>query len=215
MTECVIGIDVQAARDCPYAVIDASSRIIDQGWLPTARLGESVRALARHHPGATFAIDAPRVPLPGPRAWYWGKSGWRPRTPGDRGRGRHCEVVIAAHRLANPQWTPLAADAPPWIRHGFSLFQALDGIASCLEVFPSASYRMLNEAGDVRVEMPLSGFLQGPKDMLDAVVAAVTGREFLAGRGQEVGGGDGLGTIVLPRRITTPIQDVMIWPIDQ
>ena len=36
----------------------------------------------------------------------------------------------------------------------------------------------------------------GPKDMLDAAVAVVTGAEFLAGNGQEVGGGDGLGAIV-------------------
>jgi hypothetical protein len=35
--------------------------------------------------------------------------------------------------------------------------------------------------------------------MLDACVAAVTVRELVLGRGCEVGGGDGLGSIVLPR----------------
>jgi hypothetical protein len=46
----------------------------------------------------------------------------------------------------------------------------------------------------------LAGFLKGPKGMLDAVVAAVTGMEFLAGRGEEAGGGDGLGTILRSTR---------------
>ena len=50
--------------------------------------------------------------------------------------------------------------------------------------------------------------------MLDAVVAAVTVHEFEAGRGAEVGGGDGLGTIVLPRAIaeTETKPGVLIWP---
>jgi hypothetical protein len=81
-----------------------------------------------------------------------------------------------------------------------------------MKIQPSASYRMFNECSDVQVAMPLKGFLPGPKDMLDAVVAAVTGMEFLAGRGQEVGGGDGLGTIVLPRRIASDIDEVLRWP---
>lgn len=212
MTGLVIGIDVQSAQDCPFAVINADAQVIDSGWLPTSKLVKSVQELARSHPSATFAIDAPRTALPEQRAWYWTKSAWRRRSASDRGHGRHCEVVIAAHKLANPQWTPLAADAPEWMRHGFSIFKALEGIAPCLEVFPSTSYRMLNEVSGVRVDMPLSGFLTGPKDMLDAVVAAVTGREFLAGRGQEVGGGDALGTIILPRRIAVPITDVLTWP---
>ncbi len=106
----------------------------------------------------------------------------------------------------------MAAAAPEWMRHGFAIFEALDGRAQTLEVFPSASYRMLSDTQELRVDMPLSGFLPGPKDMLDAVVAALTGMEFLAGRGQEVGGGDGLGTIVLPRRIAKPIDAVLRWP---
>lgn len=71
---------------------------------------------------------------------------------------------------------------------------------------------MLSATNELRVDMPLSGFLPGPKDMLDAVVAALTGMEFLAGRGQEIGSGDGLGTIVLPRPITKPIAEVLRWP---
>ena len=51
-----------------------------------------------------------------------------------------------------------------------------------------------------------------PKDMLDAAIGALTVREFEAGRGCEVGGGDGLGTIILPRPIPEPIEAVLTWP---
>ena len=212
MKSLVIGIDVQAARDCPFAVLDASSRIVDSGWIATAGIGASVQDLSGRYPEAVFAIDAPRMALPAPRAWYWRNRRWREATGDEVGNGRHCEVVIAAHRLANPQWTPLANVAPEWMQHGFTIFDALRGKAQTLEVFPSASYRMLSVSNELRVDMPLSEFLPGPKDMLDAVVAALTGMEFLAGRGQEVGGGDGLGTIVLPRPIANPIDAVLRWP---
>jgi len=49
--------------------------------------------------------------------------------------------------------------------------------------------------------------------MLDAFVAAATVREFVHGRGCEVGGGDGLGTIVLPRPLPEPVMSgVLAWP---
>ena len=49
--------------------------------------------------------------------------------------------------------------------------------------------------------------------MLDAWVAAATVREFVEGRGVEVGGGDGLGTIIIPRPLPEPIiQEVLAWP---
>jgi hypothetical protein len=49
--------------------------------------------------------------------------------------------------------------------------------------------------------------------MLDAMVAASTVREFVEGRGVEVGGGDGLGTIILPRPLPDPvINEVLDWP---
>lgn len=214
MSGLVIGIDVQHARSCPFAVLDTGTqRIVENGWIATGDLVKEVQSLASRHEGAVFAIDAPRMPLLSPRTWYWrNKSGWYPGTGDEKGRGRHCEVVIKAYELANPQWTPLANDAPDWMRHGFKIFDSLEGRARTLEVFPSASYRMLAEDADVGVRIPLSGFLPGPKDMLDAIVAAVTGGEVLAGRGQEVGGGDGLGTIVLPRPIAKPACDVLRWP---
>ena len=53
----------------------------------------------------------------------------------------------------------------------------------------------------------------GPKDMLDSWVAAATVREFIEGRGSEVGDGDGMGSIVLPRPLPEPvIKEVLRWP---
>ena len=209
-----IGIDVQAARPCPYAVLSEALKLVDSGWLPLDSLRASLQGLVAAHPNARFGIDAPRRPLPSPREWYWRRDRWRRRTSNERGHGRHCEIVIKAHTIANPQWTPLRADAPEWMRNGFTLFEALEGRAPCHEVFPSASYTLLEGEHAPIVSLDFSGFRPGPKDMLDAVVAAVTVAEFEAGRGTEVGGGDGLGTIVLPRRLPQAKEKVLSWPDD-
>jgi predicted nuclease with RNAse H fold len=82
---------------------------------------------------------------------------------------------------------------------GFKLFSVLEDIVTVHEVFPTASYTLLQGNIDVRINTDFSACKLGPKDMLDAWVAAVTVREFVEGRGAEVGGGDGLGTIILPR----------------
>ena len=152
--------------------------------------------------------------------WFHNASGIGTATGGDgtsettqRGYGRHCEVVISAHRIANPQWTPLEAEAPEWMQLGFKLYSALEGLATVHEVFPSASYTLLQGNTDVRIDADFSACSPGPKDMLDAWVAAATVREFVEGRGAEVGGGDGLGTIVLPRPLPDPvIMEVLLWP---
>jgi hypothetical protein len=57
---------------------------------------------------------------------------------------------------------------------------------------------MLQGDSDVRLDIDFSVCKPGPKDMLDAWVAAATVREFIEGRGTEVGGGNGLRTIILP-----------------
>jgi predicted nuclease with RNAse H fold len=85
--------------------------------------------------------------------------------------------------------------------------------AAVYEVFPSASYNLLNRAGGVRVSIDFVNFARGPKDMLDACVAAMTVREFVEGRGFEIGGGDRLGSIVLPRRPEIGSKSrVLEWP---
>ena len=87
--------------------------MIESGWLPTDQLAEAVIELANKLRDAVFAIDAPRMALLKPRTWYWRKNRWSSQTGTEKGHGRHCEVVVAAHRLANPQWTPMATARPP------------------------------------------------------------------------------------------------------
>jgi hypothetical protein len=131
----------------------------------------------------------------------------------DEGRlGRHCEVAVKALGLGNPQWTPLRADAPAWMELGFALFRAVEKTgAGAHEVFPSVTYRQLDETAVAPpVTLPLTGMAAGPKDMLDAVAAAYTVWRLDAGDGAEVGGGDGLGTIVVPGAV--PEHPVLGWP---
>ena len=84
---------------------------------------------------------------------------------------------------------------------GFKLFDALTGFPHVHEVFPSASYIMLENNRDVSIRINFAQFVVNPKDMIDACIAAATVREFIQGRGEQVGGGDGFGTIVLPTTI--------------
>lgn len=119
---------------------------------------------------------------------------------------------MKAHGMANPQWTPLESKAPEWMLVGFRIFAALTKAATVHEVFPTASYNMLEAAPEALLTMSFESFRPGPKDMLDAAIGALTVREFESGRGSEVGGGDGLGTIILPRPIPNPIEAVLTWP---
>ncbi|MES2523674.1 MAG: hypothetical protein V4617_13295 [Gemmatimonadota bacterium] len=227
--ELFIGVDVQVRRGCPYYVLSSTGDHVESGWMPAADAPARLRDLVRRLSGpearrVAVGIDAPRMPLPAPRRWSWsGKDGvWSPSAPAAVGSGRHCEVVISAHRLANPQWTPVAATAPAWMQLGFALFDVLQQDVlqrdvlrehtSVHEIFPSAAYQQL--AGDHAATFTLSvgGFLPGPKDMLDAALGAFVVREFWHGRGCEVGGGDGLGTIVLPRPLPLHVGALHAWP---
>ena len=215
MTKFFVGIDVQIRRDCCYAVSDPAGVLIASGWFSSAA-ADAVDLLKRWSQSGQIyvGIDAPRMPLVSKRQWYWSRAErkWT-RRKAQKGNGRHCEVVISAHRLANPQWTPLEQDAPEWMKFGFTLYAALEGRAIVYEVFPTASYASLQANSDVRIDADFSACKPGPKDMLDAWVAAATVREFVEGRGVEVGGGDGLGTIIIPRPLPEPIiQEVLAWP---
>lgn len=216
-----LGIDVQTGRGCPYAVLDYAGGPLESDWVSgsaqqlVAALDDLVWRLVETRGGSlAVGIDAPRARLRSPRKWYWDGSGkrWRPRRSSDFGNGRHCEVVIAAHGLANPQWTPHCPPFPEWMRLGFGLFAALGKRAQVYEVFPSASYKLLEGSSPLRIGVRLNTFAQGPKDMLDAYVAAATVREFVQGRGCAVGGGDRLGEIILPRPLPESIEEVLRWP---
>lgn len=209
-----IGIDVQLARPFAFAVMNPRGRVVENGWFTAGEACRRLDALAAAYPGATVGIDAPRRPLPAPRRHYWTATGWRAGRATDAGRGRHCEVVVAACRLARPQWTPTLDGAPAWMRAGFDLFKhcAAAGLQA-EEVFPTASYAQLDDDPDARLTLPLSHFRTGPKDMLDAIVAAFTVREYTAGHGSAAGGGDRLGTLVLPRPLRHPrLETLQAWP---
>lgn len=214
-----MGIDVQVSRGCPYYVLSDAGAHVESGWIPAgdaaALLYGVVQRLCCGEPwNIAVGIDAPRMPLPAPRRWSWrGKEGaWTPSSPGAVGSGRHCEVVIAAERLANPQWTPVAAAAPPWMELGFGLFEALREYPHVHEIFPSAAYQQLAGDASAVFDLAIGAFRPGPKDMLDAALGAFVVREFSQGRGCEVGGGDSLGTIVLPRPLRVHAGSLHAWP---
>jgi len=226
-----IGVDVQMSRACSYFVFDAAGEFVDSGWLAAKDVTRSPRTTAKFPAikrGAkvlttesdlrrivdeladgdvsrvAVGIDAPRQPLPSPRTHsYSAKRGWVPFGADDLASGRHCEVAISALKLATPQWTPLERNAKDWMKLGFRLFAELADLKHVYEVFPSAAYAQLEHAPErALTTMDLRVLRPGPKDMVDAMMAAYTTREFVQGRGSEVGGGDGLGTIVLPRPLS-------------
>ncbi len=216
-----VGIDVQTARGCACAILDEDGRSLGHFWCSgsatdvRSSVGRTLALAKQSLDTAVIGVDSPRMPIPAPRRHFWDgrKLQWRRRGHRDKGYGRHCEVVISAHGLANPQWTPPKDEAPPWMILGFELFDALAGALSVHEVFPSASYAQFEVDGP-RLEIHLCGFGAGPKDMLDAYVCAASVREFAQQRGAEVGGGDGFGTIALPRPLSNPIPEVLRWPAD-
>ena len=215
MVSLFVGIDIQVRRNCSYAAIDGAGKIVGSGWFSMPELESSgLMTLLSEERAFVIGIDAPRMPLPAKRQWYWNgnRRQWHKRTT-QMGYGRHCETVVAAHRIANPQWTPLENETPEWMNAGFKLYAILKDLATVHEVFPTASYTLLQSVKDVEMTINFSACSPGPRDMLDAWVAAATVREFEEGRGCEVGGGDGLGTIILPRPLPEPvIHEVLDWP---
>jgi predicted nuclease with RNAse H fold len=209
-----IGVDVQAARGCPYVILNAALQYYSSGWLQNPQeIRIVVSDVARTLGPVAVGIDAPRCPLPRPRSYYWQKGAWRERKPSEKGYGRHCEVVLAALKIANPQYTPPLNACPEWMRTGFELFEALSAETDVYEVFPSASYKLLANEDDAVFSISLRNFAAGPKDMLDAYVAAFTVHEYLAGKGMALGGEDGFGVIILPRPIRIAIPDLLQWPV--
>jgi len=77
----------------------------------------------------------------------------------------------------------------------------------------SASYLLLSGVKEVKLDIDFSNCLPGHKDVMDAFVASVTVREFTRGKGIEVGNGDGLGAIILPRPLPESLlPEVLTWP---
>lgn len=202
--ELFAGIDVQINRGCAYYVLDRDKKWVAGGWIKeniAIGFGKLFHQLSSgNNNRIAIGIDAPRMPIKKLRNRYFDKKEqyWEVREK--LSIGRECEVVINAYRIGNCQWTNTLEKSPEWMQLGFSIFEALAGFPFVYEVFPSASYRML-DGKNISYEINLNGFKHGVKDMLDASVSAITVMEFIRGNGCEVGGGDGLGTIVLPRKI--------------
>ena len=198
------GIDVQIKRGCCYYIIDENKNFVASGWIkeniPQAFNKLILEISSNQTETIAIGIDAPRMPLDKLRKRSFDKktNSWMEK--GDEKLGRECEVIIKSYSIANPQWTRTYEDSPKWMKLGFSIFNSLKDFSFVYEVFPSASYKIL-ENENVKYELCLNEFNSGVKDMLDASVAALTVFEFVNGQGCEVGGDDGLGSIVLPRKI--------------
>jgi predicted nuclease with RNAse H fold len=207
-----MGIDVQTKRKCAYLVLNRKGICFSSGWLEGESNSEICKNLIKIIDDTSLiaiGIDAPRVPLPAAREFYFEKH-WRTRREGERGFGRHCEVILKSLKIANPQFTPTRGKCPSWMELGFALFCCLGDREGVFEVFPAASYSILKGRTNPKVTIDFANFSPGPKDMIDACVSAITVLEYLEGRGCEVGGGDGLGSIILPGPI--PIHPVLNWP---
>ena len=213
-----IGVDVQTARGVTWAAVNDDHESVGAGLLPkglkddvATALLDAIEPLSADGP-LHVGIDAPRMPLPVGRSVTWHpQRGWVPCEPR---RGRHCELVVRAAGIANPQWTPVTGDRiPEWMQLGFALFAACEAVGhKTHEVFPSASYHLLG-ATSARLTVDLGAFHLAPKDILDAYVAAYSVAEFVEGRGCEVGGGDGHGAIILPRHLPANVSPALLqWP---
>lgn len=198
------GIDVQVKRGCCYFIIDKNKKFLDSGWIKeniSLSFNNLFLELTNKKPEqVVIGIDAPRMPLDKLRKRQFNKKTKSWIDNGSEKFGRECEVIIKSYNIANPQWTRTLKESPEWMCLGFSIYESLKNFQFVYEVFPSASYKML-ENENVKYELCLNKFNGGVKDILDASVAAITVYEFVNGRGCEVGGDDGLGTIVLPRNV--------------
>jgi len=199
------GIDVQINRGCCYYIIDHNKKYVTSGWIKSNNIPQKLRKILlsvseNQTDKISIGIDAPRMPLVKMRNRYFDKENnlWIEKKQSSY--GRECEVIIKSFKIGNPQWTKTLEKSPEWMKLGYDIFSSLKDFKYVYEVFPSASYKLL-ENENFTYELCLNHFREGIKDMLDASVAAITVYEFLNGRGCEVGGEDGLGSIILPRKI--------------
>jgi len=76
----------------------------DSGWFSSAETDAVDLAKRRSKFGQIqIGFDSPHMLLVSKRQWYWSSANrkWSSRMA-QKGNGRHCEVVMGAHRLANP-----------------------------------------------------------------------------------------------------------------
>ena len=170
---------------------------------------------------AKAGIDAPRIMLPAGRHWRWVSQQRRWRKTRAPLRGRHCEIVLRACGLANPQWTPLEAEAPGWMRAGLAAFRLCGealGEENVYEVFPTASYLQMQRMHGLPALLcnwdEFCRYPRNAKDVMDAATAAYTVALLDEGLAGSIPGGDGLGGILLPGSldIEANLRGVLEWP---
>jgi len=207
----LVGVDVQGDE-----LIVAFRR--DGAFLPPARVVATAVEVRDHalqlrqdnQEQVVVSIDAPRRYLAGPRLWRLNNAGKWVVT--NRPAGRHCEVLVRRLGLANPQWTRTATLPLPWITLGQQVFTVCEAAGFLtIECFPTASYTCFGQMENFDLHIPGGMFAHSrlAHDILDACVAALTAERFMEGQATELGGGDGYGTIVIPRVLALPFPP---WP---
>lgn len=204
MIKLFAGVDVQIKRGCCYYIIDENKKFVESGWIkeniPNSFKELFLKISNKKPEQIMVGIDSPRMPIDKPRKRNFDRKSNSWNQNDEPKLGREYEVIIKSYNIANPQWTRTMDKSPDWMKLGFSIYYSLKSFPFVYEIFPSASYKMLKKE-NVKYELCINDFVEGVKDMLDASVAAITVYEFVNGRGCEVGGEDGLGTIVLPCKI--------------
>ena len=210
---CYVGIDPSHRRGHATVALDDQFKPLAAELCATP---ERVRALIESLPTGRrcVGIDAPRTMPTKAREWFFSaaRGRWR-RGDGQKGQGRHCEVAVVAVAGAKAQWSQHDGEIPGWMQLGMQLFRDLaDVVDEMHEVFPTASWTQYSSEPFVSITLPGGAFAQKKfiPDFLDAWVAARTVRDYVVGLGCAVGGGDGFGEIVLPRKV--PNHPVLRYP---
>lgn len=204
-----VGIDV-GARTLHCASIKGSGTPPDRALLPA----EDAAALARWCAGAAaVAIDAPEAPSTAPHS---GDARLAPKF-----RGARCAEIELGRRYGSwVSWVaPQRPPFPAWMEAGFRAFATLRaaGASELLEVYPHACFRELaggrrlarkqTRAGrSARADLlaaagvSVDGAQERSHDVLDALVAALTARDWSRGRARRVTCGHDESAIWLPGR---------------
>lgn len=201
-----IGLAPGLAGRTAFMVLDGAGNFLDAGFfegcLPTELVRQIEAGLAAGL-AVLAGVDAARHALPRLRYWEWEPTAERwVRLLRGTSAGRHAEIILRAHGFRETRWTDRTAGAA-------SMFQALHALPGTViyETCAEASFQALDPGSPLPSQSaPAEGSLE------HATLAATTSREFFAGRGQEIGGGDGLGTIILPRPLRRRIAGVLEWP---
>jgi predicted nuclease with RNAse H fold len=178
-----MGIDVGGERKgFDLAVVDADLTLVDSG----AHLGiPDVIGLVKQWNPAVIAVDSPCEPAP----------------PGDH--LRECELQLNS-AVCGIRWTPdisaiEASNYYAWIRNGFRLYAALEGVpgVELIEVFPTASWtrwagkrvaRRARWTREALAQLPVSGLPpRNNQDFRDSVAAAVTAWQYSRDQSESFG----------------------------